>query len=532
MTHRSIRTGCFAACLVAAASTQANAQGTSRISVDSAGTEANHISYTCSVSADGSVVAFASWANNLVGLDTNGVDDVFVRDRLSGSTFRVSVDSAGVQATGLSWRPFLSANGRFVAFESEANNLVPGDSNYSWDVFVHDLQTGQTTRASVDSMGVEGNSASYDPFISATGRYVVFPSFSNNLVLGDTNGKRDVFVHDRQTGQTSRASVDSAGVEANGHSFATSISADGRYVAFDSEASNLVAGDTNNTWDVFLHDRQTGQTTRVSVDSLGTEGNAVSGVPFLSEDGRFVSFESTATNLVPGDLNGRQDVFVHEVQTGQTSLASIDSAGVQGNGWSSASSMSADGRFVAFGSDSSNLVPADFNGVSDVFVHDQLTGKTVRSSLTSSGVEGGSYSYLPAISADGRFVAFESEATNLVPGDTNGRGDIFFRGGPLLAVTGSCPGPMSISVAGATPGGPVVVVWGTAGSFVIPNGFPCATTQLDLLPLFNPPPGYRLVQANAQGQASTNGSIPPNACGWLVQALDLPSWNKSNTGSL
>ena len=185
---------------------------------------------------------------------------------------RVSVDSAGVQGDGPSLQSnisadSLSADGRFVAFESDATNLVAGDSNGFTDVFVHDRQTGATTRISVSSAGVQGDLPSYKPKISDDGRFVSFNSIASNLVAGDTNGTSDSFVHDRQTGTTTRVSVDSAGVQGNRNSLETAISGDGRFVAFNSEATNLVTGDTNAQFDVFVHDRQTSTTTRVSVDS-------------------------------------------------------------------------------------------------------------------------------------------------------------------------------------------------------------------------------------------------------------------------
>jgi Tol biopolymer transport system component len=224
----------------------------------------------------------------------------------------VSVASDSTQGNDNSWDPSISADGRYVAFFSHASNLVPGDTNNTLDVFVHDRLTGQTTRVSVASDGTEGNGDSFVGSISADGRYVAFASWASNLVPGDTNGRSDIFVHDRVTGQTTRVSVASDGTEGNGDSWGCpSISADGRYVAFASWASNLVPGDTNGRSDIFVHDRVTGQTTRVSVASDGTEGNGDSWWrPSISADGRYVAFPSYASNLVPGDTNGWADIFV------------------------------------------------------------------------------------------------------------------------------------------------------------------------------------------------------------------------------
>jgi Ca2+-binding RTX toxin-like protein len=231
----------------------------------------------------------------------------------------------------------------------------------------------------------------------------------------DTNGTYEIFCHDRQTGQTERVSVASDGTQGNDGSWVTSISADGRFVAFSSMASNLVPGDTNGREDVFVHDRQTGQTERVSVASNGTQGNRDSYAGSISADGRFVVFVSEAANLVQGDTNGTRDIFVHDRQTGRTERVSVASDGTEGNRGSEAPSISADGRFVVFHSEASNLVPGDRNGCADIFVHDRQTGRTERVSMASDGTEGTNYSYDPSISADGRFVAFRSLAINLVP---------------------------------------------------------------------------------------------------------------------
>jgi Tol biopolymer transport system component len=377
-----------------AAGAAANAgNGTERVSVDSAGNQGNLPSYSTAISADGRFVAFASDADNLVPGDTNGQTDIFVHDRKTGATERVSIDSAGNQGNLPSFDPAISANGRFVAFRSDADNLVPGDTNgggppFGADVFVHDRRTGATERVSIDSAGNQGNLPSFDPAISANGRFVAFSSFADNLVPGDTNGgdllfgAADVFVHDRRTGVTTRVSVDSAGNQANNGSLAPAISANGRFVAFSSDADNLVPGDTNGGGgpfltgtDAFVHDHKTGATERVSIDSAGNQGNLPSYSAAISANGRFVAFSSDADNLVPGDTNGETDAFVHDRKTGATERVSIDSAGNQGNNFSYSAAISANGRFVAFGSLADNLVPGDTNGQIDVFVHDRKTGE-------------------------------------------------------------------------------------------------------------------------------------------------------------
>ena len=412
-----------------------DAQETVRVSVDSRGHEAEPWSTTPSLSADGRYVSFDSGASNLVPDDTNGFGDVFVHDRRTGWTTRVSVDSAGSQAHGNSGVSSISADGRRVVFLSTAPDLVPRDTNGKLDVFVHDLETGVTVRASVDSVGAEANDHSYWPRISADGRFVAFESPASNLVPGDTNGTTDVFVHDLQTGATVRASVDSAGRQASGPSVRPVISGDGRFVAFASSAPDLVPGDTNGAYDVFVKDLVAGTTVRASVDPSGGEGNDDSTYSAITPDGRWVAFTSAASNLVPGDTNGQDDVFLVDLRTGRTGRMSVSTSGAQADGQSgwAGISISAGGRFVAFDSWADNLVPDDTNEIDDVFVHDTSTGETTRASVDSFGEQATVFAYSlfgsdwPSLSADGSSIAFESYATNLVPCDTNQDFDVFVR---------------------------------------------------------------------------------------------------------
>jgi Tol biopolymer transport system component len=340
------------------------------VSVASGGSHGDDDSNFPSINADGRYVAFRSDAKYLVAGDTNGVQDIFIHDTQTVTTTRVSVHSSGAQGNGSCNLSSINADGRYVAFDSAATNLVADDTNSRDDIFIHDTQTDTTTRVSVVSGGTqsEGGNSNY-PSISGDGRYVAFESFADNLVADDTNGWADIFRHDTQTDTTTRVSVVSGGDQGGNISFYPSISADGRYVAFVSRATNLVAGDTNDKDDVFIHDMQTGTTTRVSVDSNGTQGDGQSGGfnPSISADGRYVAFESAATNLVPGDTNGAEDVFIHDTQTGTTTRVSVDSEGAQGDGDSCELSISADGRYVAFESLASNLVAFDYNVSWDVF---------------------------------------------------------------------------------------------------------------------------------------------------------------------
>ncbi len=424
------------ALLLALATAYADPPGNERVSVDTAGGDPDGWSREPSISADGRYVAFRSAATDLVAGDGNGLDDIFVRDRRTDTTTRASVDTAGGDSNGSSWYPSISADGRYVAFQSLATDLVPNDTNGVWDVFVRDLQTNTTTRASVDTTGGDSNGVSEAPSISADGRYVAFYSWATNLVAGDGNGLEDVFVRDLQTNTTIRASVDTAGGDPDGPSQYPSISADGRYVAFRSNATDLVVGDGNGTWDVFVRDLQTNTTTRASVDTTGGDSNSMSEAPSISADGRYVAFHSFATNLVAGDGNAAVDVFVRDLQTNTTTRASVDTAGGDPDSWSDRPSISADGRYVAFESGATDLVAGDGNGAADVFVRDRQTNTTTRLSVDTAGGDSDAGSYNPSISADGRYVAFDSLATDLVAGDGNGMGDVFVRsrGDPALTI--------------------------------------------------------------------------------------------------
>jgi Tol biopolymer transport system component len=418
---------------VMAGTSGAAAGDTTRVSVSSSGTQGNGHSTEPFVSADGRFVAFQSSANNLVPGDTNGKVDVFVRDRQTHTTRRVSVGSSDNQANGESDWPSISADGRFVAFQSSANNLVPRDTNggrdVGLDVFVRDRQAGTTRRVSISSSGDQTNNGNnFYPSISANGRFVAFGSNADNLVPNDTNGGfSDVFVHNLRTGTTRLVSVSSSGDQRRQGGYSPSISADGRFVVFTS-SSSLVPGDTNFIDDVFVRDRQAGTLRRVSISSSGDQANDEPyGYPAsISADGRFVAFGSFATNLVPHDTNGDLDVFVRDRQAGTLRRVSISSSGDQANNGSHYPSISADGRFVAFSTDATNLVPHDTNRDEDVFVRDRRTGTTQRVSVDSSGNQANGFSGDPSIDSVGRFVAFTAFASDLVPHDTNsGKGDVF-----------------------------------------------------------------------------------------------------------
>src|SRR3972149_11094020 len=345
---------------------------TTRVSVASDGAEGNNGSRFPAMSGNGRFVAFSSFASNLVPGDIGGFADVFVRDLQANTTVIVSVNSIGARGNGESYtRTAISADGRFVAFDSIASNLVAGDTNTCPfyvspgtcpDVFLHDRDTDTdgvfdeagaiaTIRVSEPTGGGQSNGARSQPAVSADGRFVAFESLASNLVLGDNNdfcdtnydniftdNCPDIFVHDRLTATTTRVSVASNGSQASGFSYQAGISGDGRWIGFNSSAADLAANDTNAVQDVFLHDRQTGATSRISVNGVGEQGNGPSGFgpPSLNFDGRFAAFESSASNLVAGDTNtcsiiptlgGCPDVFVHYRPLGATTRISVDTGG-------------------------------------------------------------------------------------------------------------------------------------------------------------------------------------------------------------
>jgi len=391
------------------------------VSINSSGEAGSDSSESPGVSADGRYVVFYSYASNLVDGDTNEDYDVFYHDVETGITSRESVSTAGSEGFGtggqnasFTYTPAISDDGRFIAFEGEPVNFVPGDTNGAYDIFLRDTRTPFTARVSVSTFGTEANQGSYHPAISGDGRWVAFESNADDLIPGDTNTHRDIFLHDTRTGITSRVSVGPSGIEADDNSFEPALSRDGRYVAFHSYASNLVPGDTNPDCDVFVRDTQQGITSLVSVSTAGTQGNGRTSDPAISADGRYVAFLSDATNLVPDDSNGKTDVFLRDTVSETTSLVSVSTAGVQAAQGCWTPSISADGRYVAFESSAPNLVPDDTNDADDIFVRDTMMNITARVSVSAAGTEANGSSNYPYISADGGYVVFDSDADNLV----------------------------------------------------------------------------------------------------------------------
>lgn len=431
------------------------------------------------ISANGRYIAFSSDATDLVTGDTNLFRDVFVYDRVSGQTIRVSEDSNGVQADGDSDRPSISADGRYVAFKSDSTNLSisPIDSNGFNDIFVHDRdpdgngvfdEGNNTTKLIViaENGFTRGNASSNMPAISGDGRYIAYRSKATNLVAGDSNLMEDVFVRDLVNETVVRVSVSSTGGQATGgDSDRPAISANGRYVVFYSDADNLVSGDDptfdvltcpacTGSRDVFVRDRDpdgngtydegNGVTSRVSVSSGGVAGNNSSSRPTISADGRYVAFRSSATNLVAGDTNGTDDVFLHDRQTGTTTRISVGVGGLQGDGDSSLPTLSDDARYIAFRSNSTNLISGLLTSDEQIYIADRMANTLAMVSLTPNRLAGIGKSSRPILSAEGRYITFYSNATDLVIGDTNLVRDIFMRdmdsdGDSIFEVNDNCP---------------------------------------------------------------------------------------------
>lgn len=346
-----------------------------------------------------------------------------VQDR----TQRLSAPDGSV-ANGDAANPSVSSTGRLIAFDSSAANLGPADDNGA----VRDVYAlaADGTRLLVSRVpgGPAGDGPSTDPALSGPSRRIVFTSAATNLVDGDTNGRTDIFVREGD-GPVQRVSLGFDGREADGESLGADISDDGRFVVFTSDASNLVPGDTNGVEDVFVRDLAAGSTRRVSVSGRDGQADGRSGTPSISPDGRFVIFESEATNLVGDDENDIADVFVRDLSAAHTVRVSESTRGAEQNRsvvqpFRQVSDVSRGGRFVVFESDATNLVSGDTNRDTDVFLSDRARRTTIRVSVKSSGSQGNNDSFSPAITPDGRYIVFQSFASNLAPGDADGA-DIF-----------------------------------------------------------------------------------------------------------
>ena len=384
-------------------------------------------------SADGRFVAFQSYAENLVPNDGNGREDVFLYDLTNRTITLVSANAANTgSGNRIAFDPRISADGRFVAFYGESTNLVAGAMNPYGDIYLRDTIANTTRLISVHNGGTgPGNDNSYDLEMSPSGRFIVFESYATNIAVADLNGfNQDVFLRDTNSATCELISINAAGTgTANGGSYDCDVSGDGRYVAFESEASNLGPADTNGWNDVYVRDRTSATNFLCSKSTGGGSGNYASYDPVISSNGVVVLFYSYATNLVTGDTNDFQKIFAFNLTNQTVQLVTINTNGASGNDYSYNARISADGRYVAFESYASDLVANDINGTAgDIFIRDLVTGTTTLASVNCAGTgSGNSDSYVPAISADGRYVTFISVASDLAPGDFSGGYEQVFR---------------------------------------------------------------------------------------------------------
>jgi Tol biopolymer transport system component len=423
---------------------------TERQSVTGSGAEVFGASMMPIVSGNGRYVVYASDAANVVPNNTPN-RDIFLRDRQTGAVELISVAHDGTEADGWSVFPGISADGRYVVFEAQAGDIVDDDDQNLADIYVRDRQTGATRRVNLTPEGDDANDDSLTPSISSDGRYVTFTSQATNILPTDLNQERDVFLIDLQTNETELISISSDGTQGDfdsGHFGAGEgrVSGDGRYVVYGSFATNLVPNDTNDHDDIFVRDRLKGTTERVSLATDGTEGDDHSIYPSISDDGRYVAYYSIATTLVPDDQNSQPDVFLFDRQTHTTTRVSGGTGKDEANGRSRFPDISDDGRYVVFQSEASNLVPDDDNGSADIFRYEIASGETERISVPNGGGEGHGHSTTPSISGDGTVIAYVSLAEDIVAGDDNGDPDIFSWGKPLGIAT-----PTPIRTPSATP---------------------------------------------------------------------------------
>ena len=398
-----------------------------RVSTSATGVQGDGASFSPVFSPDGTKVAFYSYADNLVPGDTNGQPDIFVKDLTTGAITLVSTSASGVQGDSLSYQPVFSPDGTKLAFASASDNLVPGDTNQAYDIFVKDLTTGAITRVSTTAGGAQADGfQTTNPVFSPDGTKVAFYSDADNLVPGDTDHLRDIFVKDLTTGAITLVGPSpynggSGGGDQNGSTYAPSFSPDGTKIVFGSTTGG---GAINN---VYIKDLATGATTPVSDSASGVHGNGGSYDPVFSPDGTKVAFYTFADNLVPGSSNGGAgNLVIKDLTTGVVTLVSADASGApQDNGEAQQPMFSPDGTKVVFYSFADNLVPG-VNGF-EIYEKDLTTGAVTVVSTNSSGTPANGTSQTPVFSPDATKVAFASSASNLVPGDSNGTSDIFVK---------------------------------------------------------------------------------------------------------
>ena len=325
----------------------------------------------------------------------------------------------------------MTTDARYIVFDSYADSLVVGDDNGLRDIFLFDATLDTLELVSGGLSGADANNESRTPSISDDGRFVTFLSLATNLVAGDTNGFLDVFVYDRDLDSIERVSLtDLGGQITDGHASSAHISGNGRYVTYSSEGTDVMSGGDLNIedTDIFVFDRDLDTTERVTENTLGVQADNSSDGPIITPDGRYVTFISVASNLATGDTNGEYDVFVRDRNTDITEAVSINDDGDFSAAGCDSSSISSDGRYVVFRcANSSDWVEGLPGGIDGVFIYDRNTDNISLISVAKDGTAPDGNSYNPFISGDGRYVLFSSDATNLIPNDTNARTDYFIK---------------------------------------------------------------------------------------------------------
>ena len=409
---------------------QAAVSNFERVSIGTNGLQGNNDSFFISLSDDAKVAAFESFASNWA-TDQSGLNfvDIFVRDLVDNTTTKITFGPSGAVANQRSFDPIVSADGRYVSFTSYASNLVPDDTNRhifdddGLDVFLYDRVTGTLKRVTLDWEGeqIDANSVGR---ITGDARYVVFVSNGLEVVQNDFSyNKSAIYIRDLQTGTIERITKGAGNAFPNGNLEGVDTSYDGRYIIYLSDASNIVP-DTNGLRDVMLYDRNSGQTTLVSKPAEGGQANGISSPAHITPDGRYIVFRSYASNLVPGDINGKSDIFLYDTMTEEIELVSISSSGVQGNGDSKDPAICGSGRFISFTSEATNLVSLPHNGERQIYVHDRVTRTTFLATGTDTFM-GNGRAHRSTLSNDCSTIGFATEASNIVSGDTNGFRDLF-----------------------------------------------------------------------------------------------------------
>lgn len=394
------------------------------------------------ISENGDTIVFSSYANNLVPVDGNNTSDIFVYNKITKQIQLISNNEAGFAANGASTTPSVSADGRYIAYTTEATNLVTDSGPLCFgggkctNIILHDRYLHSNKHVNRNTLGLRIDASPYEaPAVSADGRFVAFQSKSS-ISLGDENDTYDILIRDTVANVTRLVSVDDTGHTGDFESSEFSVNGDGRFVAFRT-ASKLLPGDADNTEDIFLRDIQMGTTSLVSVMQNGSsQPDKPAAQPSISKDGRYVAYAGWSDNIVPGDTNRSIDIFLRDVQAGTTKRVSVNSKGQQANFDSLHPDISSDGQYIVFSSVANNLIRFDPNQSQDVFIHYRDFGVTrlvSRVSYAGAPAMGGE-SHQPAISGDGKSITFVSRATNLHPSPLQPHLNLYLHYNPVVAI--------------------------------------------------------------------------------------------------